>query len=164
MKSPKSDTPLSTQRSPATGDDALSSLAAIAQEERAFAEHKEAVRRAAFEKLTGDAKAIVLQLTTAGFDITAIGKALGFSPTKSSPSTTTKHSGPTTPTAWFNLFRSRAIQTYLTTHPDLAARLKTDSIKSVDYPLHIPQADLESIDSQARSSADQRCPSTPSAS
>lgn len=165
MKPTKSDKPLDAQQSPNTSDEVRSNLAAMAREERAFAERKESIRRAFYDKLTSDIKALALELTSAGFEMSAIGKTTGIWPARSTATApANKPSGPTTHTGWFNLFRSRGIQTYLRTHPDLAARLKTESIKSTDYPNHIPPTDLESIDSEARTSAQQRCPSIPSAS
>ncbi len=166
MKPTKSDKPTDTQPSPSTVDDALSNLAAITEEERALSERKEAARRAVFDKITADGKTLISTLTAAGFALPVIAKAWGFAPIKTSPpsSPTPKPSGPTSHQGWFNLFRSRAIQDYLRAHPTLAARLKAESIKSVDYPHHIPPPDLESIDAQAHLSAAQRCPSTPSVS
>ena len=166
MKINKSDNRSEPRLSPPSDGDVLTNLAALAEEERAFAKRKAAVRAAAYDDLIADLKARVLKMTDAGFNFASIGKSVGFSAAKSGTTTTpiSKPSGPTTHTGWFNLFRSRSIQTYLRTHPELATRFKTDSVKSVDYPNHIPPTDLESIDSEARASAEQRCPSIPSAS
>ena len=172
MKTTKPDKPLPTAPSPSSNDDIRSTLATIAleeqdfarrkvEEERALTQRNAAIRTNAFDALMTQLRTQIRDIVALGFDFTAIGKAQGFIPPKSPSNTPT---GPPSSAGWFNLFRSRAIQAYLRAHPDLAARLKADSIKSVDYPTHIPPSDLESIDSQARASAEQRYPSTPSAS
>jgi hypothetical protein len=178
MKTNKPDKPTPATQSPSSSDDILTNLAALAQEEkdrderkaqeeREFAQRRAAIRADAFDNLMADLRTRIQRIVALGFDFAAIGKAQGFLTGKSTPKTAApskSSSGPTSHTGWFNLFRSRSIQAYLRAHPDLAARLKADSIHSVDYPKHIPPPDLESIDSQARASAEQRCPSTPAAS
>ena len=166
MKPPKSEKIPEPTAQVSSNDDILNTLAALEEEERAAVQRAAARRAAAFADLIADLNTRAAKMTSAGFEFAAIGKAMGFLPAKGGTATppTNKPSGPTTHIGWFNLFRSRSIQTYLRTHSDLAARFKADSIKSSDYPNHIPPTDLEAIDLEARASAEQRCPSIPSAS
>ena len=64
----------------------------------------------------------------------------------------------TTNQGWFQLFRSRALQTYLKAHPDLVTSLKASSVPPAEYSSHIPPSDLRAIDNGAQSKADTRCP------
>ncbi len=185
MKTPKSEKPSPTLPPESNSEDIRSQLAALDAEENAltqrtieeerafnqrkaeqtreFAQRKAAQRAAAFDKLMADLRTQIRGIVAMGFELAAIGKAQGFTVAKSRPTLTSpnKPSGPTTHTGWFNLFRSRAIQAYLRSHPDLAAQLKADAVQSVDYATHIPDSDLAAIDSAARASAEQRCPSIP---
>ena len=94
-----------------------------------------------------------------------IGKALGL-PVKppSASDSLRKGSGSTTNQGWFHLFRSRGLQAYVKSYPDLAASLKHKAVPSTDYPSYIPAEDLKHIDAGAQLKADVRCPVASAAS
>jgi hypothetical protein len=131
-----------------------------AERKRALDLQRQQLRKGCFDQTVGVIKTHVAQLTSIGFDLAQIAKAVGFSAVTRKPKQGT---GPTTHEGWFRLFRTRAIQTYVKSHPDLAASLEEQHVAPADFPQHIPAADLEAIDAAAHAKATAKCPPTPAA-
>jgi hypothetical protein len=148
--------------SPPSADNLSALLAALDEEARGISERRARIEKAFFDERITAAKTILAILVARGHELSHIAKALGFQSKRASISSS-KPSGPTNNHGWFQLFRSRAVQTWLKAHPELLASLKTRSVPLSEYSSHIPTDDLKTITMEAQSKADTRCPSAPSA-
>jgi hypothetical protein len=147
-----------------SADNLSALLAALDEEARGISERRARIEKAFFDERITAAKTIVAILVARGHELSHITKALGFQSKLACASiSSSKPSGPTTNHGWFQLFRSRAVQTWLKAHPELLASLKTRSVPPSEYSSHIPADDLKTITMEAQSKADTRCPSVPAA-
>jgi len=158
----KPDSRKSTEVSSGATTDLAAQYAALKQQEFALAEQKAQVRKAIWDDSVTKLRSIVQNLTADGYDPAQIGKALGFH-ARSAPAgeSSRKGTGPSTNAGWFQIFRSRALQVYLKSHPDLAQSLKDRHIRSSEYSAHVPPEDLQKIDAAAQSKANAKCPVAP---
>ena len=139
-------------------------LAAIQEQEAALAAQKAQLRKAIWEDSITKLHGLVQTLSAHGYDLPQIGKALGFTPRPSRPlASSSAVKGPSTNAGWFQLFRSRSIQQYLKSHPELAHRLKASQVPFSACAAHLPVADLAAIDAACQSKADAKCPPVPAA-
>lgn len=140
-------------------DDLSNLLASIEAEEQALALRKAKAESALWDDVIAKVKPLVQVLTARGYDAPKIAKAVGLQ-SRLVPASdgARKGTGPTSNAGWFQLFRSRAIQVYVKTHPELAASLKAQKIRPSQQAAHIPAEDLKRIEFASQSKADAKCP------
>jgi hypothetical protein len=145
---------------PAAGTDIEAELLALAQEEESLNRRKAERREQYWTLSISSITATIEKLVSNGFDRTTIAKALGFGVNGKSTATAKKGTGPTTHDGWYALFLNAGIRSYLKSHPDLAATLKSQKVAPADYAKHLPDSDLAALKTTARQKAESKCPAS----
>lgn len=138
-------------------------LLALAQEEESLQRRKTEIRQNYWDATIAALTRSIDQLTAQGFDRPTIAKALGFGPNGKSSPATKRGTGPTTHDGWYALFLTAGIRSYLKSHPDLAATLKSQKVSPADYGKHLPESDRTTLMATARQKAESKCPASRSA-
>ena len=150
----------STPTPPAS--DLEAELLAIAQEEESLRQRKNQRRQQFWDVTIAALTRSIEQLGSYGFERPAIAKALGFAGNGKPVATSKKGTGPNTHEGWFAFFVGTGVRSYLKTHPDLAATLKSSKVAPADQGSHLPADAFKAIQETARQKAESKCPrSTP---
>lgn len=142
---------------PAVPSDIEAQLAALKAQQLANQEQQAELRRCLWQGTIAEITTRIRQLTTHGFEHGAIAQALGFAGRFPKSTALKTATGPTTQQGWFKVFRNAGVRTYLRTHPDLAATLKSASVSPADYAAHLPADALTAIEQSARDRALTKC-------